>query len=74
MHEYQDSGFPVTFDELKTMICDHYPRSQWFHSAWSDIDEFNAEITKCTSYKQLAQIVGGSPPPKNKLIRIFRSE
>jgi hypothetical protein len=38
--EYKDAGTPVTLEELKEMIMERYPKSRWFHSAWSDVEEF----------------------------------
>ena len=73
-YEYKDAGSPITMENLKEMIMQHYPRSKWFHSAWSDVEEFKEKLDRCTTYEQIAQILGGSSPPKNRFLRILRSE
>jgi hypothetical protein len=72
-YEYADAGTPITPDELKTMIMERYPKSRWFHSAWSDVQEFKEEMDKCSTFEQLA-LLFGRPPIKNKFLRYIGFE
>lgn len=71
-YEYQDAGSPITLDELKEMIMSRFPKSGWFHSVWSDVQELKEEMNKCATFEQLARSVGGPPPAKNMFLRIWR--
>jgi hypothetical protein len=72
-YEYKDVGSPITLDELKTMIMERYPKSRWFHSAWSDVREFKEEMDKCDTFEQVA-LLFGRPPSRNKLLRYIGFE
>jgi hypothetical protein len=71
-YDYKDVGCSITLNELKTMIMERYPKSRWFHSAWSNVEEFQEEINKCDTFEQLAFTLEGQPPPKNKFLRILK--
>jgi hypothetical protein len=71
-YDYMDAGVPITLNELKTMIVERYPKSGWFHSSWSNVEEFREEINKCDTFEQLAFTLEGQPLPKNKFLRILK--
>jgi len=70
--EYEDEIEQISLDELKEMILNRYPKSRWFHSAWVDVNEFKEEMDKCTTFEELARVVGGPPPSSNFILRLIR--
>jgi hypothetical protein len=62
----------ISLEELKLLILDSYPKSIWFHSAWSDVKKLKDEMNKCITFEQLARIIGGLPPSKNIFLRLWR--
>jgi Neuraminidase (sialidase) len=67
--EYKDAGTPITLDELKAMIMERYPKSRWFRSAWSNVAEFQEEMDKCDTFKQVALLF--EKPPSNNLYTLI---
>lgn len=71
-YEYEDEIQHISLDELKEMILNRYPKSRWFHSAWVDVEEFKEEMDKCTTFEELARVVGGPPPSSNFFLKLIR--
>ena len=71
-YDYENEITKISLGELKEMIFNRYPKSRYFHSAWSDINEFEEEMNKCSTFEELARLIGGPPPTKNPVLRFFR--
>lgn len=71
-YDYENEVVKISLEELKEMIINRYPKSRWFYSAWVDVEEFKEEMDKCTTFEELARVVGDPPPSSNFFLRLIR--